>query len=267
MKHQVIFKSIITLLVINSLYMTRIDAQATDAFANNQVIAHRGAWKANNLPQNSIASLKQAVALGCAGSEFDVHLTADDSLVINHDPEFSGKKIETSTYTDLAATKLSNGETIPTLQQYLEAGLQQHTTKLILEIKPATEKQHAIKATEKVVALVRQLKAQDWIIYISFDYDVVKKIKELEPHAQAQYLNGDKSPEELKRDGIDGADYHFSVFQKHPEWIRSAKDNGIVLNAWTVNDVPVMTWLLEQHFDAITTNEPELLFKQFGRQP
>jgi glycerophosphoryl diester phosphodiesterase len=41
-------------------------------FQKNKVIAHRGAWKAQGLPQNSLASLREAVRLGCEGSEFDV---------------------------------------------------------------------------------------------------------------------------------------------------------------------------------------------------
>ena len=64
----------------------------------------------------------------------------------------------------------------------------------------------------------------------------------------------------MKKDGIKGADYHFSVFQKYPEWIQSAKKNKIDLNAWTVNDEKNMNWLLQNDFDFITTNEPELLF-------
>jgi glycerophosphoryl diester phosphodiesterase len=56
------------------------------AFAKNPVVAHRGAFKKNGFPENSIASLKEAIRLGCTGSEFDIRMTADDSLVINHDP-------------------------------------------------------------------------------------------------------------------------------------------------------------------------------------
>jgi glycerophosphoryl diester phosphodiesterase len=82
---------------------------------------------------------------------------------------------------------------------------------------------------------------------------------EINPKAATQYLKGDLSPEQLKADGITGADYHFSVFQKHPEWIENAKKNGIALNAWTVNEEADMKWLLQQKFDYITTNEPELL--------
>ena len=63
---------------------------------NNKVVAHRGAWKQNNLPENSIASLKHAIELQCAGSEFDVRMTSDSILVINHDPHYNGLLIEDS---------------------------------------------------------------------------------------------------------------------------------------------------------------------------
>ncbi|MBK9678989.1 MAG: hypothetical protein IPO69_08985 [Saprospiraceae bacterium] len=33
--------------------------------------------------KNSIAALRHAIDLGCVGSEFDVHMTADDSLIIS----------------------------------------------------------------------------------------------------------------------------------------------------------------------------------------
>lgn len=57
-------------------------------FLKNGVVAHRGAWKNDGLPQNSIASLKKAISLEVAGSEFDVQLTADGVLVLNHDPVY-----------------------------------------------------------------------------------------------------------------------------------------------------------------------------------
>ena len=34
-------------------------------FADNPVIAHRGAWKAKGLPKNSIAALKEAINQKC----------------------------------------------------------------------------------------------------------------------------------------------------------------------------------------------------------
>lgn len=231
-------------------------------FAKNQVIAHRGAWKKNNLPENSLASLKAAIALGCAGSETDVHMTADSFLVINHDNEWAGLTIQKSTLNEVRKTKLSNSESLPLLKDFLSTIHQQKNTKLILEIKPSVRgKEWANATVQKIVVMIQKMKVQPGIVYISFDYEMLKEILRLEPLANTQYLNGDKAPEQLKQDGIKGADYHYSVFQKHPEWIQSAKENNIDLNAWTVNEEKTMNWLLENGFDFITTNEPELLFQ------
>ncbi|MBL7738738.1 MAG: hypothetical protein JNK14_05925 [Chitinophagaceae bacterium] len=235
-----------------------------NGFADNIIVAHRGAWKKNQLPENSIAALKEAIALGCTGSEFDVRMTADDSLIVNHDPDYHKLVIEKTNYTQLAEYKLSNGEKIPTLQEYLLAGLQNNKrTRLVLEIKPSdVSKERGKLIAEKAVKLVHELGARHMTVYISFDYDILKKIHELDASASTQYLDGNRSPEELKADGITGADYHYSVFRKHPEWIESAKRNKIILNAWTVNAAAEMDWLLDQQFDFITTNEPELLFER-----
>jgi glycerophosphoryl diester phosphodiesterase len=235
-------------------------------FHQNKVIAHRGAWKNTGAPQNSVASLKAAISLGCAGSETDLHMTEDSVLVMNHDPVWAGLPVQKSTLSDLQKTKLSNGESLPLLEDFLKTIQQQHFTKLILEIKPSEKGREWANATlKKVLEKVHKMQAQAWIVYISFDYEMLKEILKTEPSANVQYLNGDIAPEQLKKDGIKGADYHYSVFQKHPEWIKSAKENDIALNAWTINEEKDMNWLLENNFDFITTNEPELLFKKMGK--
>ena len=236
-------------------------------FADNIVVAHRGAWKAEGHPENSIAALKHAIALKCTGSEFDVQMTGDGILVINHDNDFFGMDISATPYSELAAAHtLSNGEKLPTLREYILAGLEDNTsTRLVCELKPAKTKERGELMAEKAVALVKELEAEAVTVYISFGYDILRKIEELRPQAHTQYLNGEKSPEQLKADGIDGADYHFNVFKKHPEWIASAKEQGIALNAWTVNDPADMDWLIKEEFDFITTNEPELLLKKTAR--
>ena len=232
-------------------------------FANNMVVAHRGAWKANDYPENSIAALKQAIALRCTGSEFDVQMTADEILVVNHDDLFQGASIAQTPYVELAAYNLSNGEKLPKLRDYILAGLQDNTaTRLVCEIKPTTSKVRGEKMAERTIELVKELEAQALMLYISFDYNILKKIEEIDPKAHTQYLNGDKSPEILKADGIDGVNYHFEVFKEHPDWIVSAKKIGITLNAWTVNKPNDLEWLLQEKFDFITTNEPELLLKK-----
>lgn len=233
-------------------------------FSKNPVIAHRGAWKKNNLPQNSIASLKQAIELKCTGSEFDVRMTVDDSLVINHDPEYHNLEIEKTNYADLIAFKLLNGEKLPTLREYILAGIKNNTsTRLVCEIKPSEiSKERSILIATKIVQLVNKLKAQKMLVFISFDYDILKKIKALNSKATTQYLEDNKPFEELKTDGISGADYYFSSFKENPEWIETAKKNGITLNAWTVNETDDIDWLIANNFDFITTNEPELVLER-----
>ncbi len=227
------------------------------------VVAHRGAFKKNNLPENSIAGLQEAIRLQCEGSEFDIRVTADDSLVIIHDPVHAGINVEETKYNELVLHKLSNGETLPTLREYLLAGMHQNQTKLVLEVKPSgVNKQRSLLAAEKSFELVQELGIEEKVIYISFDFDVIKKILSLNPQASVQYLNGDKSPMELKKDGVNGIDYNLAVFRMHPSWIESAKQNNIVLNAWTVNKATDMDWLLRRGFDYITTDEPELLAKR-----
>lgn len=238
-------------------------------FADNCIVAHRGAWKEKNLPQNSIASLRHAIELKCTGSEFDVRMTADDSLVVNHDPEYNNLTIEKTNYTDLIKFKLSNGEKLPTLREYIKAGIENNTaTRLVCEIKPSgvSRERGQIIAT-KVVQLFKKLKADHKVAYISFDYEILKKIRALNPSVSTQYLEGDKSPEEVKADGISGLDCHFSVFKKHPDWIERAKKNNITLNAWTVNDAEDMDWFIANGFDFITTNEPELLQERIKLSP
>lgn len=231
-----------------------------DEFIRNKVIAHRGAWKNTGQAENSIGALEHAIKLGCEGSEFDVHMSADSLPVINHDAAIKEVSIARSNAGDLLGITLSNGETLPTLENYLKAGMVQNKTKLILEIKPSELGSAAsIALAKRVVALVESMKAQAWVDYISFDYDVCKEVMKRAPYAKVAYLKGEKSPTELAADHFYGLDYHFNVLQKNPGWIAEARSKNLTINVWTVNDKALMQELLEQGVDFITTNEPELL--------
>ena len=227
----------------------------------NGIVAHRGAWKTNNLPENSIAALRHAIDLKVAGSEFDVVMTADDSLVINHDPHYNKLVVEETKYADLIKFKLSNGEKLPTLHEYILEGKKNNNhTILVCEIKPSRiSTERGKKIGLKAVEIVKKLKAEKMTCYISFDYEILKQIRQVDSKTVLQYLEGNKSPKEVKTDNISGIDYHYSVFKKHPEWIKEAKENNIILNAWTVNETADMDWIIDHKFNYITTNEPELL--------
>jgi glycerophosphoryl diester phosphodiesterase len=260
-------KQILTAIIFIAMMNSTTKAQKEiTSWNKNKVIAHRGAWKKNGLPENSIASLKEAIRLKCFGSEFDVHMTKDSVLVVNHDPNFQGMSIPNSTYAELLTKKHSNGEFIPTAEQYLKAGIKQKTTKLIFEIKPqklGNERDRYL--AERCLQLVKKLKAERWVEYISFGYDICQYIVKNAPEAKVHYLAGDVEPAKIKADSITGIDYPIAAFKKN-DWFEPAKKLGVVLNVWTVNKVDDMNFFLDNNVDFITTNEPELLFETIANR-
>jgi glycerophosphoryl diester phosphodiesterase len=232
-----------------------------------RVIAHRGAWKNTGVPENSLASLQQAIQLGCWGSEFDVHLSTDSVPFILHDHSIKGIHIEKTPSSQLLAIKLSNGESLPTLESYLIAGKNQNATRLVLEIKSSSiGKERSLALATKCVAMVHQLEVSHLTEYIAFDFDVCKKVKELDPSAIVMYLNGDKSPDELMAAGLNGLDYHMSIYKMHEAWLGGAKAKNLFTNVWTVNDAETMQWFIDRKVDFITTNEPERLMELLHKQ-
>ncbi len=230
-----------------------VQAQST------QVIAHRGFWKTTGSAQNSIASLVKADSIGCYGSEFDVWLTTDNQLVVNHDGTFKGVNMQKSTAQQCTAIILDNGEQLPTLQQYLEKA-KQLKTRLVLELKAHNTPEQETRAVKGIVKTIKDMELEDRTEYITFSKHATKEFIRLAPKGTpVYYLEGDLSPKELKAWGCAGADYHYSVFRKHPEWIKESHDLGMKVNAWTVNDAKDMKWLISQGADFITTNEPVLL--------
>ena len=74
-----------------------------------KVIAHRGFWNTPGSAQNSLAALVKADSIGCYGSEFDVWLTADDELMLNHDGWHDGYSLEKTSSDVLRTLKLAMG--------------------------------------------------------------------------------------------------------------------------------------------------------------
>lgn len=233
----------------------------------NIVVAHRGAWKAKNIPENSIAALRHAIDLGCISSEFDIWMTADSVCIINHDPEFFGQDIEKVKYQDLTKNKLKNGENIPTLEAYLRSGIHKNnSTRLVLEIKPSgISKERGRLIAKEVYKVAQKFNIENKVDFISFDIDILKELISINPKVSTQYLNGELSPSELKKIGVTGLDYNYKIYYKNPQWIDEAKQLNMVLNVWTVNKEKDLDFFIKNDFDYITTNEPELLFKKLGK--
>ncbi|AZA60711.1 glycerophosphodiester phosphodiesterase family protein [Chryseobacterium indoltheticum] len=237
-------------------------AVLTTAFMNaqTQIIAHRGYFQTQPpTTENSITALQNAQKLKIYGSEFDVRMSKDGILVINHDEHHGKMEISETDFKELAKLKLSNGEKYPTLKDYLKAGKKDKALKLIVEIKPAKTEALENELVEKTIAMIKDMKLESQCEYISFSLNICKQIKKIAPDFKVQYLRGELSPQQIKEEGLDGLDYHYSVFQKNPTWISEANALGLITNSWTVNDVEIYNELKKQGVKFVTTNIPDQL--------
>ena len=235
---------------------------------DTKIIAHRGAWKEFNLPENSIAALQKAIEIKAFGSEFDVRRTLDGKLVVNHDPTHFGDTIERKTYAALNSKKLSNGEDLPLLQDYFKKGTaSNHQTLLICEIKAALLSNTTSQLTaSETVELAKQLGIEDKIIYISFDFEVLQTIKTLRPNATVLYLENNKTLEQIMAAKFNGINFNYAQFLGNPSIAANAKQLHLMLGSWTVNKDEDFNQLLAQGIQYITTNYPERYLMQLDHK-
>jgi len=84
-------------------------------------LAHR-ARQGTRHPENSLAALRAVLRGRIDGVEIDVRRSADGGYFIHHDPAFAdGTPVESLSAKRLAKRRLANGETVPTLEDFLRA--------------------------------------------------------------------------------------------------------------------------------------------------
>ena len=223
--------------------------------AKSNIVAHRGYWT-TGAGENTVEALLLADQLGIYGSEFDVRLTADNIPVVNHDRDTHGFDIHMTNYAELksAVPKL------PTLEDFLENG-KNLTIKMILEVKPHRIAVRDHEAASVVVGMVEKFNMAERIEYITYSLEAGKEIIRLAPKAPVSYLSGNLPPSELKKIGFTGIDYPFDVMLKHKNYFAEAKENGLTINVWTVNNPNFAKKLISKGADFITTDEPALCLR------
>lgn len=227
------------------------------------IAAHRGFWQAESAQgaQNSIAALKESIENNFWGSELDVHLTSDNVIIVNHDGSIQGIEIRSNPYSAFADFRLKNGESVPSLDEYLTVARKGKKCMIVLEIKDQRDHEKNIVLTKLAIQALKEGKVYkpNRAMFISFALDVCEFLAKEAPDFTNQYLSGDKSPAELKEMGINGLDYHYKKFQNHPEWVAEAHALGMSVNVWTVDDEEVMREMIDLGVDCITTNKPLVL--------
>lgn len=225
-------------------------------------IAHRGDH--NGVPENSRASLNKALDNHYYGSETDVWMTTDGKLMVNHDPSYNGVTIRTSTYAQCKNLKLSNNETMPTLDEFLQTmKTTTSPTKLIIEIKEASGVvTYNQSAAEETVKLVKQYNVQDKVEYISFSWEACLRVRELDRNAKVAFLSSNsssddkKTPSEVAAAGLTGIDYSTGLMHANPGWYDQAHKLGLSVNVWTINNTSEATTERSYGADYITANNP-----------
>jgi len=203
-----------------------------------KIIGHRG-WPAR-YPENTLAGFRAAVAAGVDGIELDVHLTADDRVVVIHD-ERTGRvadedlDVRASTLVALRALDVGApfapafaGERIPTLEEVIDAV--RAPTSILVEVKAPGDTTDRLNA--KLLPLVDALAGR--VMVQSFDADYLRAFRALRPDVPTGFLC-EASPETLatcREIGCTG--YHPSWNSLTPEILRNARDAGFSLYVWNV---------------------------------
>ncbi len=158
------------------------------------IYAHRGLHDLQlGVPENSLAAIQRALDNGY-GSEFDVHLAADGSMVVIHDNDVrrvTGGEGRVSEMTREQIDQLrlyDTDEKIPSLQEVLD--LVDGKAPLVVELK--ADGNNAAALCEGAFALLDQYKG----IYVveSFDPRVVAWVRKHRPDVGRGQLASDSGP-------------------------------------------------------------------------
>lgn len=214
--------------------------------------------------ENAIRALVKADSIGCHGSEFDVWITSDDVVVVNHNTTAGDVVIEHSPAPEVCAQRIGNGEHVPTLDAYLDTALSL-STRLVCEIKPHGDKRRERKLIEMVLDEVAARGLEKRTDYITFSREALSDLIKLVPAGtEVYYLSGDLTPEELAGMGAAGPDYHISVYRAHPDWVERSHRLGLKVNVWTVDSDEDLQWCIDNGVDFVTTNRPDRLHEMLA---
>lgn len=220
-----------------------------------RVVAHRGHHRAEGSAQNSIRSLVKSDSIGADYCEFDVWLSADSVLYVNHNADINGVVIETSQSSQIDTCRLRNGERIPRLEAFLDTAATLRVG-LALELKFHKDSLREDIAVPMITEMIAERGLTDRTIYITFSRHAHELFVK-QSGRPVYYLHG-VDPDELVEMKSTGADFNVSFFRKNPDWVKRIHENGMEVNIWTVDKPEDIRFAIEAGADFITTNEPEL---------
>jgi glycerophosphoryl diester phosphodiesterase len=227
------------------------------------IIAHRGSSKA--APENTKEAFKQAIKDQADGIELDVHLTADNQVVVIHDPTIDRTSKGKGFIKDLSLNELKEydfgsyfdesfkGEKILTLSEALE--IIKDFDLINIEIKKGYNINQGIG--EKVLKSIEKYEFKNEIIISSFNHQSLKIIKELKNDikiAPLLYARLNKPWEYAINLGAEYLHLYYKLVNK--EIIEQCHQQGIKVNVFTVDEKYDLNKMIEYNVDGIITNYP-----------
>lgn len=229
---------------------------------NVKMVAHRGLSGIER--ENTCAAFVAAGNRDYFGIETDVHRTADGAYVVIHDDRtgrvaFEDISVEGSTLEQLQNIAIKDKDEmprsdlkIPTLDEYLKI-CAKYGKIPVLELKNDFPKADV----ENIVAIVKQHMTLENIIFISFSYQNMIYLRELEKDARLQYLcGGSAKVDEALVAKLKDYDLDLDIYWKvlDEAGVKLLHANGIEINVWTVDDPTVAEQLVSWGVDYITSN-------------
>ncbi len=230
-----------------------------------KIYAHRGF--SEKYPENTLLAFRKAAESGAEGIEIDVHLTKDGELVVMHDEDTlrtTGKQalirdITLKEFKELDAGYVKKGEfgfeAPPTLKEVFEL-LVETGMECNIEIKSGVYEYPGIE--RKILKLMDEFGLRDRIIISSFNHYSVCRFKELAPNVKCGFLEESWliHPGAYTRNrGVECFHPFFNMLNH--ENIQDLRNNGVEINAWTINDEDDMEKALKLQIEIAITNRPE----------
>ena len=230
------------------------------------IYAHRGA--SGYAPENTLDAFQLAAEQGADGVELDVHLSRDRQLIVTHDERIDRVSdgsglISSMTLKDIKMHlfNLTHPEytqaKAPTLEEVIDL-LKPTGLKINIELK--NSRLPYIGMEEICLNLVEKTGMSERIIYSSFNHYSLQIIKRINPKAVCGLLYDCclfKPAEYLSKTGMDALHPHYSALLMNPEEYQQAKEQGGLVNVWTVNDDRDMRKVLDFGADILITNYPD----------
>lgn len=258
-------------MIIGVLLATLIGVTSIESIEfedNVEITAHRGASAV--APENTLASVQQAMDDDTDWVEIDVQESLDGVVVVAHDSDLMkvagvATKIWNATFEDLRKIDIGSSfderfkdERIPTLQEVLK--ICQGKVKVNIELKYYG---HDQDLERKVIGIVEQLDMQSDVAIMSLKLSGIRKVRALRPDWKVGLLTS-VAAGDLTRTDVDFFAVNTRLAKRR--LIQNAHRRGQEIQVWTVNDPLAMSTLMSRGVDNIITDRPALARKVLAQR-